>query len=248
MNPQQDIQNQGIDPNNPMHQMGYGSTNISYENYDDEAIKKANEPQDASAVPINVINAVNANGIVSGRKVVDESWQKMAICAIVIVAGCLIGVVISVIISNSLNSKISDLNLENNSLKSSLNSIYGTLGVADSGTAIAQITSPDILSGADMSKVNDLLTEKYGANYAVDFADTTINNVYQGSMYKIVSLGIAQEEGTARAILYAKIADGEWKMASFDKMADDPCKDATDEDKLALSTIGLCEVATQAEE
>ena len=79
MNPQ-DNSNKDFDPNSPMNQMGYGSTGIAYENYDDEAMKKANEPQDASAVPINVINALNSNGIVSGRKVVDESWQKMAIC------------------------------------------------------------------------------------------------------------------------------------------------------------------------
>lgn len=247
MNPQQDNQTQGFDPNNPMNQMGYGSTNISYENYDEEAIKKANQPQDVSAVPINVINAVNANGIVSGRKVVDESWQKMAICAIVIAAGCLIGVVVSVIISNALNSKISDLNIENSSLNSSLSTIYGTLGVNDSGAAINQITSTDTLSGADMSKINDLLIEKYGANYAVDFADTTINNVYQGAIYKIVSLGIAQDEGTDRAIMYAKIADGEWHMASFDRLADEPCKDATDADKAALKMIGLCKDG-QAEE
>ena len=114
MNPQ-DNSNKDFDPNSPMNQMGYGSTGIAYENYDDEAMKKANEPQDASAVPINVINAVNANGIVSGRKVVDESWQKMAICAIVIAAGCLIGVIVSVIIANSLNKEIANLKIEKSS-------------------------------------------------------------------------------------------------------------------------------------
>lgn len=247
MNPQ-NKSNQDFDPNNPMNQMGYGSSGISYENYDEEAVKRANAPQDDSAVPINVINAVNANGIVSGRKVVDESWQKIAICAIVIAVGCLIGVVISVITSNSLNAKISELNVENRSLESSLNGIYDTLGVSDNGAALNQITSQDIVSGADMQKINELLRGKYG-NYIIDFADATINNVYRGAYYKIVSVGVAQEGGTARAILYSKVADGQWKLASFDKLADDPCKDATDEDKAALQTIGLCEViAEEAEE
>ena len=85
-------------------------------------------------------------------------------------------------------------------------------------------------------------------NKFIDFADATINNVYQGAYYKIVSLGVAQEGGTARALMYSKVADGEWKMASFDKTADDPCKDATDEDKAALQTIGLCELVEEQSE
>lgn len=247
MNPQ-DNSNKDFDPNSPMNQMGYGSTGIAYENYDDEAMKKANEPQDASAVPINVINAVNANGIVSGRKVVDESWQKMAICAIVIAIGCLIGVIVSVIIANSLNKEIANLKIEKSSSDNALSLIYSTLGVNDNGSAINQITSQDIVSGADMAKIDELLKNKYGAGYIIDFADATINNVYQGAYYKIVSLGVAQEGGTARALMYSKVADGEWKMASFDKTADDPCKDATDEDKAALHTIGLCELAEEQSE
>lgn len=243
MNPQNNS-NQNFDPNNPMNQMGFGgSSEMSYENYDEEALKRANAPKDDSAVPINVINAVNANGIVSGRKVVDESWQKMAICAFVIAAGCLIGVVVSVIIANSLNGKISELNSKNMSLTSSLNMYYDTLGVKDNSEVMTLITSPEILSGADMTKIDELLKGKYGAGYVIDFADTTINNVQRGAYYKTVSLGIAQETGTARAILYAKNADGEWKLASFDKMAEDPCKDATEEDRAALHTIGLCELA-----
>ena len=175
-------------------------------------------------------------------KVVDESWQKMAICAIVIAAGCLIGVIVSVIIANSFNKEIANLKIEKSSSDNALSLIYSTLGVNDNGSAINQITSQDIVSGADMAKIDELLKNKYGAGYIIDFADATINNVYQGAYYKIVSLGVAQEGGTARALMYSKVADGEWKMASFDKTADDPCKDATDEDKAALQTIGLCEL------
>ena len=147
-----------------------------------------------------------------------------------------------------MNKEIANLKVEKSSSDNALSLIYSTLGVSDNGSAINQITSQDIVSGADMAKIDELLKNKYGAGYIIDFADATINNVYQGAYYKIVSLGVAQEGGTARALMYSKVADGEWKMASFDKTADDPCKDATDEDKAALHTIGLCELAEEQSE
>ncbi len=245
MNPQNNM-NMGNNPNegqsaDPIAQ-GFGGPNITYENYDDSAVKAVQQPQpDQGGVPINVINAVNANGIVSGRKLVDESWKTMAIAAIVIAVGCLIGVVVAFFIQNAKSAEIDRQKNEISSLTRDLNNIYGTLGVSDYGAANNLITSTDILSGADLSAIDDALEAAYGQNYVVDFADATINGVTKGASYKIVSVGIAQEEGTVRAILYAKVADGQWKLASFDKTAENPCKDASDDDKAALRTIGLCE-------
>ncbi len=247
MNPQNNAPMMGGNPMDGqnadpmMGQSAYGGPNISYENYDDNAVRAAQQPQpEAQGVPINVINAVNANGIVSGRKLVDESWKSIAIAAIVIAVGCLIGVIVAFVIQNSTSAKNAEIQKERDQYSTDLKNLYSTLGVSDYGEANNMITSMDILSGADLSAIDAELEKAY-PKYVVDFADATINSVTKGAMYKIVSVGIAQEEGTARAILYSKVSDGQWKLASYDKTSEKPCKDASDEDKKALRTVGLCE-------
>ena len=248
MNPQQGNNANGVNPQqgNNGTMSGFGP-NISYENFSDEAIKAASraEASTSNGVPINV---VNANGIVSGRKMVDEEWRKIAICAGILAAGCLIGVVIVLFL---MHFKISDLNKVQDELvknKAGSSAIYSALGATNRDEALALINNQDMLTGADMAKINKILIDKYGANYVVDFADDTINQVRRGNLYTTVSLGVAQEEGTVRAIIYAKNANGEWKMAEFDKMAEDSCADSSDEDKLVLKTIGLCLPKDEAEQ
>ena len=112
---------------------------------------------------------------------------------------------------------------------------------------MAQLNKTDVLSGADLAQIHQILTDNYGSGYVIDFGDETINQVRKGSIYTTVSFGIVQEQGTVRAILYVKNADGRWKKAEFDKAAEDPCVNSSAEDKLVLRTIGLCTEPTEAE-
>ena len=60
-------------------------------------------PAQEGGVPMSVINAVNANGTVTGDKVVSYIWKRIGICSMIIAAALLIGIGISVIIMNNIN-------------------------------------------------------------------------------------------------------------------------------------------------
>lgn len=255
------MDSQNETPQNPNIAQGNGqgfagdmidSPSVSYENYSDTTVNAVNEAKQANAnadngIPINVINAVNANGIVSGRKMVDELWQKLAICAFVIAGGFLIGMVIAVIFTFSLNGTIAEMKNKNTQTDGKLSDIYAVLGTSDQSSTMDSLQKTDTLNGGDLKLVNDLLVKKYGASYQVDFDDTNIAFVREKSGYKFVSLGIKQADGTVRAILYGKIADGSWKLSSFNSVATgtdaakaDNCKDSSDDEKVVLKLIDLC--------
>ena len=253
MNPQQNDQQQGNQQANinPQAQNfdGFGGPNIAYANYDDNMVQQQAQAaqQDPGAVPMNVVDVVNANGVVSGRKVVDYLWQRVAICMIVIACGLLIGLVVSLMIVVTKNSEVASLNREKTGLNSELQSIYGKLGVGNLADAVTQIDKTETMDGGDLSEVNDLLTGKFGASYKLDLADANINFVIRNGVYKIVSLGIYRESGTQRVVLYEKIADGKWKLGGFDATKADACMDSTEEEKVAIDGIIPCVEEKEAE-
>ena len=243
MDPQQNNNQQANANPQPQNFDGFGGPNIAYENYDDNMVKQQAQAaqQDPGAVPMNVVDVVNANGVVSGRKVVDYLWQRVAVCMMVIAAGLLIGLVVSLVIVVTKNSEVASLNREKTSLNSELNSIYSKLGVSSLADAITQIDKIEVMDGGDLSEVNDLLTGKFGASYKLDLADANINFVIRNGVYKIVSLGVYRESGTQRVVLYEKIADGKWKLGGFDATKADACTDSTEEEKAAIDGIIPCE-------
>ena len=243
MDPQQNNNQQANANPQPQNFDGFGGPNIAYENYDDNMVKQQAQAaqQDPGAVPMNVVDVVNANGVVSGRKVVDYLWQRVAVCMMVIAAGLLIGLVVSLVIVVTKNSEVASLNREKTSLNSELNSIYSKLGVSSLADAITQIDKIEVMDGGDLSEVNDLLTGKFGASYKLDLADANINFVVRNGVYKIVSLGVYRESGTQRVVLYEKIADGKWKLGGFDATKADACTDSTEEEKAAIDGIIPCE-------
>ena len=78
---------------------------------------------------MNVVNAVNANGVVSGRKVVDYIWQRVAICAIVIASGMFIAVIVMVFIANAFNTNAIKQEEEKIAANDKLTEIYNNLNV-----------------------------------------------------------------------------------------------------------------------
>ena len=251
MNPQQNGtqqdagSSQQASVSNTQNYDGLNGPNIAYENYDDKAIQQQqqDQQQEASAIPMNVVDVVNANGVVSGRKVVDYTWQRGAICLAVLATGLLIGLVVSLIIVVNLDKEMASTKRELDSKKGELTGLYTKLGVATSFDAVSQIEATETLNGGDLSEIDALLTEKFGANYALDLADSNINFVQRNGIYKIVSLGIHRASGTKRAVLYEKIADGKWKSGGFDAEKTDPCADSTDEEKEAIKNVIPCETA-----
>lgn len=220
---------------------GFGGANMSYANYNDQIVQQQQlqqqQMQDPGAVPINV---VNANGVVSGKKVVDYVWQRIAVCMLVLAAGLFIGVCIVLFVAISKSTEMAKLEIEKKATEMELNSIYGHLGVSDLTGAITRIEAKETMNGGDLAEVNTLLTNKFGANYKLDLADSNINFVVRNGVYKVVSLGIYRESGTQRAVLYEKISDGKWKLGGYDANKADPCADSTAEEKDALDGVIPC--------
>ena len=227
---------------------GFGGPNIVYENYSNDAIKENQKEQDASSIPINVINAVNANGIVSGRKVVDYIWKRGAICLMVLAMGLLVGLIIVLWMMSGKNADYVALRKEKDALNNNCQGVLTTLGASTKEEALARIANPDILDGGDLIEVNKLLAEKFGASYKLDLMDQNINFVRKSGYYNIVSLGVQRPGGSVRAILYKKVADGKWVMSSFDSAGEEPCASMEDDEKTVLSNIIVCEVQEEESE
>ncbi|MCQ2570911.1 MAG: hypothetical protein MJ154_01540 [Candidatus Saccharibacteria bacterium] len=192
-------------------------------------------------VQMNVINAVNANGIVSGRKVVDYIWQRIAACAIVIGAGLIGAVIVLVFIMNNINVTNAKQEAAVTEANNKLNDIYNALKVSDQGSALTVIGQDEMLSGSDIKQINELLVKKYGAVTRIDMTDDSINLVKTNGVYKVASLKMKNAAGTARAILYSKLADNKWIMASYNAADEkNPCKNSSDEEKEALTGIIKC--------
>ncbi len=237
MNPQNNF--------NQQNQFG-GNPNIQYTQ--PEPAQPAPQQMPEGAVPMNVINAVNANGIVTGDKVVSYIWKRVGICAMIIAAACLIGVGISALIMNNVNQEKNKMELAKLEADNNLAAIYESLGAEEQSTAITRINDVETLNGGDISEINDLLTERFGSDYVLDIADQNVNFVRKSGAYKIVSLGIRRNSGSVRAIMYERIADGNWIMSSFDSTnLEDPCADSPKEEKIAISGLDVCPVNSKEE-
>lgn len=192
-------------------------------------------------VQMNVVNAVNANGIVSGRKVVDYIWQRVAICAIVIGAGLLIAVVVMVVIATTFNGNAIKQEEEKIAATDKLNEIYSSLNVESHAEAMTTLGRDEIMSGTDIQQLDVLLKEKYGAVTSWDPTDASINFVKSNGMYKVASLKMTNAAGSIRAFAYARKSDNQWKIAAYNAADEkNPCKESTDEEKKALAGVVSC--------
>ncbi len=229
MNPQ----NTGV-PGGTQNFDGFGGPNISYESFSEPAPQPQPMPQQR-------INVVNANGVISGRKMVDYMWQRLAYCGLIFSVVFLIGLIIAVIFAGISNSDRAKFEAEKIATERNLQGLYGVIGATDQESAINALNEEaEYLNGGDISKVDKLLKNKYG-DYVLDFADSNINFVRIRNMFKIISLGVVQPNGTVRVILYSRIADGNWKLGGFDSSnVKDPCANSSAEEKKALKGIVVC--------
>lgn len=190
---------------------------------------------------MNVVNAVNANGVVSGRKVVDYIWQRAAICAIVIACGMFIAVIVMVVIANMFNGNAIKQEEQKIALNDKLTEVYNALGVDNQADAMTTIASDEILTGSDIQQIRAVVSQKYGAVTTIDPNDTSINFIKSNDMFRVASLKVTNAAGSKRALLYSRKADNVWKAAAFDSDNEkNPCKDSTDEEKKALAGVVSC--------
>lgn len=225
----------------------FGASGIGYENFG--AGGASAQPEGSgSGIPINVINAVNANGIVSGRKVVDHAWKQAAVCAFIVALGLLAGLVVAIMMANDLNGKIARLESDKTVSNNNLTTIYGLLGADSQQGAIDLLNNTEVLNGGDLAEIRNLLTGKYGVNYELDLGDANINFVQTTGAFKYVSLGVVRPSGTVRAVMYERISDGKWIMSSFDSTRGaEACADVGEEERKILRVLSVCNETEEAE-
>ena len=190
---------------------------------------------------MNVVNAVNANGIVSGRKVVDFIWQRVGVCAIIIAAGCFIALIITIIVANSYNVESVKRGLERDALQEKISDIYKAMKVDDQSSAMTSLSKEDAFDGADLGQIVVLVTGKYGTNLEFDYSDNSKNFLRKNGVYKVLGLNIKTSAGSVPVMLYSPVAKASWKFAAYDATnKDDPCEKSTADEKAALKNIVTC--------
>lgn len=189
---------------------------------------------------MNVVNAVNANGIVSGRKVVDFIWQRIGVCAMIIAAGCMIAVIVMVIIANSINVEGVKASLERDALKEKVEGMYKLLKVDDQADAIAALSKEDAFDGEDLGQLMVLITSKYGADVEFDYSDNNKIFLRKSGMYKVISLVVKTKSGSERLFAFSPVSKTSWKIAAYNAALDDPCEKSSADEKSALKNIVTC--------
>ena len=190
---------------------------------------------------MNVVNAVNANGIVSGRKVVDFIWQRVGVCAIIIAAGCFIALIITIIVANSYNVESVKRGLERDALQEKISDIYKAMKVDDQSGAMTSLSKEDAFDGADLGQIVVLVTGKYGTNLEFDYSDNSKNFLRKNGVYKVLGLNIKTSAGSVPVVLYSPVAKASWKFAAYGATTkDDPCEKSTADEKAALKNIVTC--------
>ena len=189
---------------------------------------------------MNVVNAVNANGIVSGRKVVDFIWQRIGVCAMIIAAGCMIAVIVMVIIANSINVEGVKASLERDALKEKVEGMYKLLKVDDQADAIAALSKEDAFDGEDLGQLMVLITSKYGADVEFDYSDNNKIFLRKNGMYKVISLVVKTKSGSERLFAFSPVSKTSWKIAAYNVALDDPCEKSSADEKSALKNIVTC--------
>lgn len=189
---------------------------------------------------MNVVNAVNANGIVSGRKVVDFIWQRIGVCAMIIAAGCMIAVIVMVIIANSINVEGVKASLERDALKEKVEGMYKLLKVDDQADAIAALSKEDAFDGEDLGQLMVLITSKYGADVEFDYSDNNKIFLRKNGMYKVISLVVKTKSSSERVFAFSPVSKTSWKIAAYNAALDDPCEKSSADEKSALKNIVTC--------
>ena len=163
------------------------------------------------------LNVINANGIISGQKVVNGTWRTFAVVMVILFLIALAGIGYLFFIYSAAEKDRSELSGKTGSYSAKLESLYDVLGVSNQVDALSAINGEDVvLSQADILGLKEALDGNYEIS-SIDFSHegTFIKRV--GS-YKVFSF----YSGNEHVIAYAN-KDGQWKLLSYSDTATRPC-------------------------
>lgn len=181
------------------------------------------------------LNVINANGIISGQKVVNGTWRTFAVVMVILFLIAAAGAGYLFYMYSSVEKDRSDLSEKSGSYSSRLESLYSVLGVSNQADALSAAKGEDVvLSQTEILGLKEALKGSYEIS-SIDFSHegTFIKRV--GS-YKVFSF----YSGTDHVVAYVA-KDGKWKMLSYSDTATRPCSDYTQLEQNVVDKALGCE-------
>lgn len=182
------------------------------------------------------INVVNANGIVSGKTLVNKLWRTLAIAFLVVILILAGGLVWLYLQNTTANEDYRKLSEKNSGTTSNLNALYDKLGATTQEEASFVASFGGVMDGASISALHSVLSEKFG-DYTIDYSQTDFNALQRISGYKIAKLVISGKKYVA----FAK-SDNNWTILEFVETLPDRCVGFSEEERLVVDKLLTCVV------
>lgn len=191
--------------------------------------------QQSTSTGGETLNVINANGIISGQKVVNGTWRTFAVVMVILFLIAAAGAGYLFYMYSSVEKDRSDLSEKSGSYSAKLESLYSVLGVSNQADALSAAKGEDVvLSQTEILGLKEALKGSYEIS-SIDFSHegTFIKRV--GS-YKVFSF----YSGTDHVVAYVA-KDGKWKMLSYSDTATRPCSDYTQLEQNVVDKALGCE-------
>lgn len=180
------------------------------------------------------INVVNANGIVSGVKLVNGMWRSIAIAFLIVIIILAAGVVWLYMQNTKTTEDYQKLSETSSKTSSNLNALYSKLGATTQEEASFAAGFGNVMDGAAISSLHNALTARFGV-YDIDYGQTEFNSFKRIDAYKIAQLAISGKKYVA----FAK-SDNNWTIVEFVETLHDRCEGYEDEARLIVDKILTC--------
>lgn len=180
------------------------------------------------------INVVNANGIVSGVKLVNGMWRTLAIAFLVVVFVLAGGLVYFYLQNTGLNEEYKELSSTSSTTTSNLNALYEKLGASTQEEAAFAVSFGDTVDGADIESLRNAMVAKLG-EHAIDYSQSDFNSFQRIDGYRIAKLAVNGKKYVA----FAK-SDNVWTIVEFVESYHDRCDGFTEEARLIVDKLLTC--------
>jgi hypothetical protein len=180
------------------------------------------------------INVVNANGIVSGVKLVNGMWRTLSVAFMIVILVLVAGLVYTFLKYDDANVHYREAVVVGNAASSNLNTLYAELGASNQEEAVFAASFGDTLDGAALASLKEALVAKVG-ELNIDYTKDDFNSVQRTNGYRVVKLVINNKKYVA----YAK-SDNVWTVLEFVETLHDRCEGFSDEARLVVDNVLRC--------
>lgn len=180
------------------------------------------------------INVVNANGIVSGVKLVNGMWRTLSVAFIIVILVLVAGLVYTFLKYDEANVHYREAVVVGNTASSNLNALYAELGASNQEEAVFAASFGDTLDGAALASLKEALVAKVG-ELNIDYTKDNFNSIQRTSGYRVVKLAINDKKYVA----YAK-SDNVWTVLEFVETLHNRCEGFSDEARLVVDNTLRC--------